>query len=104
MEKIVNITPGVVRLTGSAQDEIKSTVTVVPVEKYEFSITGREVQTGKNINVDLKQLDGEKKSWQLLVVNKRKIIGRYFDVITLKTDSDIQPLLKIRVFGNIVNK
>lgn len=38
----------------------------------------------------------------LTAENLKKDKGRYYDMITLKTDSKIKPLIKINVYGTIV--
>jgi hypothetical protein len=38
----------------------------------------------------------------LIVENLKKEKGRYYDMISLKTDSKIKPLIKINVYGHIV--
>ncbi len=38
----------------------------------------------------------------LTVENLKKEKGRYYDMISLKTDSKIKPLIKINVYGQIM--
>lgn len=38
----------------------------------------------------------------LTVENLKKEKGRYYDLISLKTDSKIKPLIKINVYGQIM--
>lgn len=104
VEKIATVTPKVVHLIGSPEDTIRSIVTIVPVEKYDFSIKEESFTAGKNIDIELKRSKDKKKSWELVVTNLRKAVGRYYEVITLKTDSVFQPEMKIRVFGNVSAK
>jgi hypothetical protein len=40
----------------------------------------------------------------LTVENLKKDKGRYYDTISLKTDSKIRPLIKVRVNGYILDK
>ena len=104
MKKFAVISPGNVRLIGSPEDKVQNIVTITPAGEYDFSITGKTVLNGKDIDIDLKQPDSEKKIWKLQITNKRKTPGRYFDIITLKTDSKIKPELRIRVFGYLFKK
>jgi hypothetical protein len=50
-------------------------------------------------------LEEEKKEkglqYALIVENQRLQEGRYFDIITLETDSKIRPTLNVRVYGNL---
>lgn len=103
VEKIATVTPKVVHLMGSPEDTIQAIVTIVPAEKYDFSIMDKPLEPGKNIDVELKQAKGKKHSWELVVTNLRKVVGRYYEVVTLKTDSVFQPEIKIRVFGNVAS-
>ncbi len=104
VEAIATVTPKVVHLVGSPEDTIRGVVTIVPAEKYDFSIKDESFDGGKNIDIELKRTKDKKKSWELVVTNTKKVVGRYYEVITLKTDSVFQPEMKIRVFGNIADK
>jgi len=103
VEFFAKITPTSIRLTGAPDDEIKRQVMITPSEKYDFVITGVKLQSGKDVEVEFKQVSKEKKSWQIDVYNKRKAVGRYYDVIFVKTDNSIRPELRISVYGNIVS-
>ncbi|MCP4116754.1 MAG: hypothetical protein GY737_15345 [Desulfobacteraceae bacterium] len=105
VEAIAKVTPKVVHLIGAPGDTIQRIVTIVPEKKYDFSIKEESLQSAKNnIGIELKRGKGDKKSWELVVTNKRTVVGRYYEVITLKTDSVFQPEMKIRVFGNVSAK
>lgn len=103
VEKIVSIEPRMVRLTGKTTEEIKEVINVVPMEKYPFSIKELVVQNKKTIEATFRPMPDEEGGWQIEVVNKQNHAGRYFNMITLKTDSDSQPQMKINVFGNVLN-
>ena len=102
VEKTVVISPGVVRLTGKAQSEISAVIRVIPMEKYPFTIKGISVKNKKILDVALKPPEDENSAWEILVSNKQIRPGRYFDMITLVTDSTLRPELRINVFGNIL--
>ena len=89
---------------GSPGEKIQRVVTITPAAKYDFSIIGKPTCNGKYINIDLKQPDPAKKIWKLAITNKRKTSGRYFDIVTLKTNNKIRPELTIRVFGDLYKK
>ena len=103
VERIVTITPQVVRLTGKAGDAITKTVKVVAVENYPFTVKGVSVKNPKNIDAKLQPSSGKKGVWQIVVTNRQDHAGRYFNMITLDTDSTIQPQMRINVFGNILD-
>ncbi len=102
VEKFVSISPKVVRLTGPVGKEIKLDVKIVPQKKYPFKIIESKAQAGDNI--DFKLIEAKKPNedgYLLTIENKRKIKGRYFDTIFLKTSSEIKPNIKINIYGNI---
>jgi len=104
IDRIATITPNVVHLMGAPEETIEKVVTIVPSEKYDFSIINNPVPPLKNIDLLLKKSGAGGKGWELLVTNKRKGVGRYYEVIVLKTDSVFQPELTVRVFGNVQPK
>lgn len=85
--------------------KIQRTVTITLEEKYPFNILGVSARDGKNINFRLENVKGSReRGYRLTVVNLKEEKGRYFDTISLKTDSEIQPLIHIRVYGNILDE
>ena len=105
VEKFVTINPKRVRLRGIAGEQIKKKVTITPEKKYPFKIVKASARDGKNIHFELKEEKGEKGPiYALLIENKRSEKGRYFDLITLETDSKIQPKLSIRINGDLRNQ
>ena len=91
------------RLRGIAGEQLKRKVTIIPVEKYPFKILNVRAQNGKNIRFQLQEEKSQKgPQYVLIVENQRLEKGRYFDNITLETDSQIRPTLKIRVYGDIM--
>ena len=108
------IEPRLVRLTGKIGEELQGVVNISPADGQDFDITGHHFQNGDNLGVTLEKIGeaigettgnktaGEKKQWKVTITNTSKNLGRYYDVLSLKTNSRIQPELKIRVFGNII--
>ena len=91
------------RLRGIAGEQLKRKVTIIPVEKYPFKILKVRAQDGKNIRFELQEEKNQKgQQYALIVENQRLKKGRYFDNITLETDSKIRPTLKVRVYGDIM--
>ena len=77
-------------------------MTITPKKKYPFKIVKVSAKDGKDIRFELSEEKSEKGPvYALLVENKRLQKGRYFDMITLETDSNIQPKLSIRVYGDL---
>jgi hypothetical protein len=104
VEVFAILSPQIVRLTGSPDQELKASVTVTPSEKYDFTLTGHSVQSDTaNVNVTIAPLETGEKGWVVSVTNVKKELGRYYDIIRLQTDSEIQPEIQVRIFGNIIH-
>jgi hypothetical protein len=89
-------------LHGVAGQVLKRRVTIIPTPKYPFKIIKTRVREGKDISYQLSEEKSENgHKYALTVENKRIQKGSYFDIITLETDSKIQPELQIRVYGQL---
>ena len=105
VEKFVTIIPKNVILRGFVGDQLKTTVKIIPVEKYPFKIIESKAINGKNIRFKLEEHKLSKgMEYALTVENLKKDKGRYSDNISLKTDSEIRPLIRISVNGSIRDK
>lgn len=90
------------RLTGTAGQEIKETLTLSPSRENPFEITTIEAEKGDNIRYDLAEIqrpDGEK--YLLTIYNTKKDPGWYLDKVHIKTSSSLTPEFTISVFGVI---
>jgi hypothetical protein len=102
VDKFVTIKPDRVKLRGIAGDDIKRKVTITPEKKYPFKIVKVSAKNGNDIDFELSEEKGDQGPvYALVIENKRLQQGRYFDMITLETDSEIQPKLSIRVYGDL---
>ena len=100
VDKFADIRPQHVSLRGYAGDSIMSKVTITPEKKYPFKILDARAQNGKNINIQLDEVNKSNgKAYELKVENLSQKTGRYYDTIVLKTDSKIRPELNVRVYG-----
>lgn len=89
-------------MRGFAGEQLKSKVSIIPEEKYPFKILNARAKHGKDIRFRLDEVNGENGlEYALTVENQRLKEGRYFDIITLETDSKIQPKLNVRVYGDL---
>jgi hypothetical protein len=89
-------------LRGYAGEQPKKKVTIIPLEKYPFKIMKVRAKNGQNIRFQLQEEKSEAGiRYALMVENQRLHKGRYFDIITLETDSKIRPTLSVRVYGDI---
>jgi len=102
VEKFADIRPQRIMLRGSAGQPIKAQVEITPETKYPFKIISVMATHGKYIKFSI--ADAEKSNaggYVLTVENLKKEIGRYNDVIYLKTDSKLRPAIPIYVIGDI---
>ena len=105
VERFATIVPDRVRLSGYAENEIKATVKIIPEKKYTFKIPKTTAQNGQNISYELtEKKQNDHMEYLLNIANTSKKQGRYFDTITLETDSKINPAIRVKVFGNIMEK
>ena len=101
----VRIIPNRVTLRGFTGDPIERRVKIIPEEKYPFNMVGDRVVRKKYIRYELEETRrSEKTEYVLTVANLKKQKGRYFETIRLKTDSNIRPEIRIRVYGNILDR
>jgi hypothetical protein len=104
VERVVTIRPSMVRLVGSLGSEIHGVVNIIPEEKYPFKILEVRTDGGKMIRYHLAEVKTSNAvAYELRIENLKKEVGRYSDVIHLKTDSPVKPEIKIPVYGNIMN-
>jgi len=101
---VVSVVPNQVRFSGTVGADLKQEVRIVPGAKYPFSVKEIKTNQGKDITFDLKDTthDG-RRAYLLTVTNTRREPGTYIDFLYVKTDSKIQPEIKIRVQGTLVS-
>ena len=99
----MDLKPNYIRLTGHAGTPISVPVSIVPTAKYPFKITQVTSRGGNLIKYTLTERKADQGSgYTLLVENMKTDKGRYMDMLTLTTDSQIQPKIILRVYGNIL--
>lgn len=102
MDKFATIAPTVARLYGLVGTPVKTTIQILPEEKYPFRIIATSAKDGENIRFQLREENSSQKVKYLLTIeNKKTEEGRYYDVVYLKTDNPLVPRLHISVYGNI---
>ncbi len=103
VEKFVDLEPKYVRLTGYSGAPISVPVSITPTAKYPFKIIDVTARGGNLIKYTLTERKSDQVStYTLLIENLKTDKGRYTDLLTLTTDSQIQPSITIRVYGNIL--
>lgn len=98
----VLLTPAIIELSGKPGQAITSRMTITPADqKMDFKIAQATAKENQNIKFEIKKNDRSTPGYyELIVENTKKEPGRYFDVITIWTDTSRKIL--IRVFGNII--
>ena len=103
VEKFANITPNKLILRGNAGEPIIGTVTVSPDPKYPFKVLETKSKNGTDIQTRIEEKqENNTTAYIITVENLKKDPGRYYDVITLKTNSPIKPELQLSVYGQIL--
>lgn len=93
-----DIDPKSIKLVGSPEEPVRSTVKIVPTEAYPFHIVG-EPEIGKDTyQCTLEEKNG---AYILTAENLAKEDTIFFDTVTLKTDHPENPEIKIKVVGKI---
>lgn len=103
VDKFVDIDPLTAYLKGRSGTDIKTQVTITPTAKYPFRIIEIKAQNGKDISCSItkKNFSTGSAAYIFNIENLKKSPGRYFDIVHLKTDSQIQSVLKVFVSGDI---
>jgi hypothetical protein len=103
VEKFATITPNKLILRGNAGEPIIGTVTVSPDSKYPFKVLETKSKNGTDIQARIEEKQENNATIYIITVeNLKKDPGRYYDVITLKTNSPIKPELQLSVYGQIL--
>lgn len=105
VKKFVDVRPERIRLVGPAGTLLVAEIEIIPRKEYPFTIQNINVKDGRFIryNLEEKCADGRGRC-VMRVENTRMGKGRYADVIYLKTDSNIRPVIPIYVVGNIIDQ
>jgi hypothetical protein len=103
VEKFATIDPKVALLKGPVGKSIQTSIKIIPMDKYPFTIIGVRAKLGINIEYDLRRnVDGA--GYILNITNRKKTKGRYADTIRLITDSNIKGDIKVYVYGHITQE
>ncbi len=97
VERIVTVSPAAVYLNGKAGDVLKQTIEITPAPKYNFSILGMEMKPDSGVKAVLVAPVKKEDPWRINVEMTSKTKGNIFDILVLKTDSVLQPKIRIRV-------
>jgi len=109
VDAVVEITPRTVSLSGAPGEVLEAMVTITPKDKYKFSILGLEQKFNTQIKAtlvpphmvtpDMAKPGKENSAWQVKITSTSQKAEDLYDIITLTTDSQYKPKLKIRVYA-----
>jgi hypothetical protein len=103
VEKFASITPSKLILRGNAGEPVTGSVTITQDAKYPFKVLETTSKNGTDIQAKTEEKqENNATTYIVSVENLKKDPGRYYDVITLKTDSPIKPELQVSVYGQIL--
>ena len=98
--KFIEIAPREINLVGLPGEQIQEQVKIVSLKKHPFKVLEVATKHGEDIKYKLEEVEeGEMPVYLLTVQSLRKEEGTFADIISLKTDSKIQPVIDIRVNG-----
>jgi len=101
VDRLYTISKENIHLRGKAGTEITQVLTVVPEEESPFRILNAEMKDGRYVALSWGEYRGKNgPGYRIRVTNLREK-GRYVDTIRLKTDSDLKPEIRVKVFGNV---
>ncbi len=102
VEKFADISKTKVAMKGKPGENLYDTVTITPRKDNFFKILEIKAASGEHIAHKLTSEDKNgKKSYVLTIINLKKTPGKYFDRLSLKTDSKIHQYITIGIFGVI---
>jgi hypothetical protein len=101
VQRFARVTPQRLVLRGKAGSELVGTVQIIP-EQNPFRVLYTDARSGKYFSYRLETIESEGTGgYRLEVTNQKNDPGRYFDVVTLHTDSEVKPQIVIAVYGLI---
>lgn len=103
--RLANIQPTRVLLTGRAGQSISQTVTIIPETDPPFHIVDTRTLEGTHLSHRLEKTKiSGKRAYRMVVKNRMKQPGRYFDRIFIQTDRSDDSEFTIPVTGHILPK
>ncbi len=84
--------------------DLRQSALIVPEPRFPFTITKIKSRQGDRfVGLELEEIrHNDRPAYRLTAINHQKEPGRYYETITLDTDSKIQPQLYVHVYGNIL--
>ncbi len=104
VDRIVEIKPSVVSLSGVPGESMESMVTIIPAENHDFNIIEMVQKFNTNIKAQLLAPEQGKREWRIRINSFSDKADDFYDIITLKTDSPLKPKLTVRVYAIYLDK
>lgn len=102
VESFADVSKDKVTFRGKPGDNLSEIITITPKDKFPFKILEVTSAYGQHMTTKLEtETKDGKPIYKLTVINLKKDIGRYFDRISIKTDSNVQQFISIGVYGVI---
>lgn len=102
VESFADVSKDKVTFKGKPGDNLSEVVTITPKEKFPFKIVEVTSAYGQHMTTKLEtETKDNKPVYKLTIINLKKDPGRYFDRISIKTDSEVQKFIAIGVYGVI---
>ena len=102
--RFVTIEPKRIVLQGYGGATMQQSALIVPEPRFPFNIVDVKTKNGDRfVTCQLEKVThNDQPAYRLVVQNRRKEQGRYYETITLSTDSTVQAELYVHVYGNIL--
>ena len=102
--RFVTIKPKRIVMQGYGVADLRQSALIVPEPRFPFTITNVKSRQGDRfVGLELEKIrHNDRLAYRLMVINRQKEPGRYYETVTLETDSKIQPQLYVHVYGNIL--
>ena len=98
----IPLTPNRVQLRGRVGEQVQKTVHIERLKAHPFRVKAIKARDGKHLRFELKEGDAGKDGYRLVVTNTMQQAGSYHDIITIETDSEVKPTLRIPVTARIL--
>ncbi|MBE0586290.1 MAG: hypothetical protein IH612_21315 [Desulfofustis sp.] len=100
VESFAEVRPQRVKLVGAAGTPVAVEVEIIPRADYPFTIKDISAKSGESISYSLTRrcTDGHDRCI-VRIENTRGTAGRYGDVISVRTDSSLKPVIPIFIVG-----
>ncbi len=102
--RFATIDPKRIVLQGYGGETLQHSALIVPEPRFPFRIIAvRSANGDRFVDQRIEMVHhNNRPAYRLVVVNRRKEPGRYYETITLATDNPVRPELQVHVYGHIL--